>query len=430
MYDNLGLDPFYFGGGGAFSPLSLSPKIFVEADYGLQKTPGGAAATADGDAVQRALDKSTNANHFTETTGGAIPFVSVDQFWGGLPSIRFFNGTEGMLSPAVFSGDYTIFLTYSPTNESGGAQRTLNGSNGWLMGNWGFPQARAYNGAFANGPDQHIGQVRTLMFRGNASGADLYVNDVFAATAAGANVPGTLGIGIEGATPDGAYGDIGAVVGFDSQIALANCTKVATYLNRWLPPSATAAPKIVAFEGDSITRGYIGGSVNLTQRWATLAAASAGATKYHVYAVSGSKTDEVTGRAYAVDDAYSASRTKNNLVVLLGANDLQAVSAATFVANLKTYCLARIAAGWTVIVCTVLPSTISGFNTKRNTANTAIRGDTSFYTSLIDFALDGTYGTDAAASDGSLYPDGLHPSAAVHTLMAATASPVISAALA
>lgn len=66
-------------------------------------------------------------------------------------------------------------------------------------------------------------------------------------------------------------------------------------------------------------------------------------------------------------------------------------------------------------VCTILPSTISGgqgtFNTWRGLVNTGIR---TFAPSHCDFIIDlgdttTTMGADAAASDPSLYPDGIHP---------------------
>lgn len=174
---------------------------------------------------------------------------------------------------------------------------------------------------------------------------------------------------------------------------------------RGLTVAALDIPKFVVCEGDSIT------ATQPSYPYLTLRAAAPPTWQGRLFATASATLATLNGRTANVDALYTASRSKNILSVLIGRNDLDTLSAATFVANLKTYCLARRAAGWTILLCTITPSTFAGFNTKRNDANTLIYGDTSFYDGLADFAADATMGPDAAASDTLLYSDGTHPTA-------------------
>lgn len=147
------------------------------------------------------------------------------------------------------------------------------------------------------------------------------------------------------------------------------------------------------------------------------------------FATSGAGIATLSGRAATVDAAYSAGRVSNVLFVLIGANNLASGDPAAFVASLKTYCQARQAVGWKVVLATVLPQTISGFNTNRNTANALIVADPTFYDGLARFDLDATMGCDACASNLTYYSDGKHPTAAGQALLALIANAAIYAVL-
>lgn len=135
------------------------------------------------------------------------------------------------------------------------------------------------------------------------------------------------------------------------------------------------------------------------------------------------------------DDYYNASIAKNILVVFIGANDLAGggTTAAAFVADLKTYCLARRAIGWKIVVCTVLPRDPDGTNgaacaaflAKRNTANGLIVADNSFYDALARFDTVTGMGADGDEQNTTNYPDKTHPSAAGHALLAPVAKAAI-----
>jgi lysophospholipase L1-like esterase len=139
-----------------------------------------------------------------------------------------------------------------------------------------------------------------------------------------------------------------------------------------------------------------------------------------------------------VDALYNSSRRNNILFVNFGANDLNVGNAdpTTIFAAFKAYGQARRAVGWKVVWSTVLPSTRAGntggggFNAQRATLNTSIRGDTSFYDALADFAADATMGPDAAASNATYYSDGTHVTLAGHQILAPIAATAINSIMA
>lgn len=96
------------------------------------------------------------------------------------------------------------------------------------------------------------------------------------------------------------------------------------------------------------------------------------------------------------------------------------VSVSQFIATYTTYLTAVRAAGYSLIgVGTLLPSTISGYNIKRNAANAIMAtwpgaGICDF---LFDFAADPIMGPDAAASDTTYYIDGIHATTAGQAIL-------------
>lgn len=158
----------------------------------------------------------------------------------------------------------------------------------------------------------------------------------------------------------------------------------------------------LAAEGDSITDG--------TGRtpYPTLAAIAFGETQCQNFASTGSTMTDVNTRASDVDAALTDGT--NIISVLIGTNDFYLGTAAVaLVAQIKAYCLARRTEGWTVVACTILPTTDPLLNAYRDVVNPLIRADASFYDALCDFAADPVMGPDAAASNILLYGDGVHP---------------------
>lgn len=174
--------------------------------------------------------------------------------------------------------------------------------------------------------------------------------------------------------------------------------------------------RIVAFEGTSITNGTGGTSgLDYPQQAALLTTTkNFGAN----FGIAGSTMATITARSSYMDALLTPTPSQTMILHLeVGAND---TTNATFLTNLASYCDARRAAGFKVILATILPQNDGTFNTNRNSANTTIRTWVGVHVDAIDdWAADATIGTDAAGSDVLKYGDGKHPTPATYAAMAA-----------
>jgi lysophospholipase L1-like esterase len=186
---------------------------------------------------------------------------------------------------------------------------------------------------------------------------------------------------------------------------------------------------LVMFEGDSIT------DTSQTFSYARKFLPNASPlVAGHGGAITGSTIASLVTRASFTDSFLPPVSEFNGrkfiLTVLIGANDINSMSNSTWLANFAAYCDARRAAGWKVVVCTVLARSDgagTGFNAARNSINTTLRTWVGTHCDAIaDFAADSTIGTDAAASNVTYFPDGLHPSDAGHVIMESIIRPVIN----
>lgn len=182
---------------------------------------------------------------------------------------------------------------------------------------------------------------------------------------------------------------------------------------------------LLVFEGDSITdptTGVAAASKYYSVAQFAMSPFPQGAND----AVSGSNVASLISRAPTVDSWFSGISGFKVLYVFVGAND-QGDGASTFVANLKSYCLARKAAtpGLKIVLATVLPQTTAGFNTFRDAVNPLVKADPSFWDAIADFAANATMGCDSCAANTTYYSDGEHPTAAGHAILAPIAKAAI-----
>lgn len=96
------MDAFGFGFGidfvptsRTFSPLSLSPALWLKADAGTNQTASGTAATADADPVGEWQDQGGNGNHLAQATASKRGTLKLN-IQNGRPVIRF-DGTDDFL---------------------------------------------------------------------------------------------------------------------------------------------------------------------------------------------------------------------------------------------------------------------------------------------------------------------------------------------
>lgn len=179
-------------------------------------------------------------------------------------------------------------------------------------------------------------------------------------------------------------------------------------------------------EGDSIT---LGSDIAPAPAYPSSIAALHAAWGFATTATDGAWMANLESRASTLDAYVNHDRSHNLLTVMVGRNDWgggESPNPTAFLERLKAYCLARRAAGWTVVVLSILPGHESGFNVWRNTANASIAGDPSYYDAFVDFTGE-TWFSDAAGGNATYYPDGIHPTAAVEDAIAVLVNAVLVA---
>lgn len=206
-------------------------------------------------------------------------------------------------------------------------------------------------------------------------------------------------------------------------------------------PAAVAAPVVYpsvrnyVAVGDSITDSdRTGTAVGGGYAKAAYMLASPAIATFNNQALSGTGVGELITDAATVD-ALLQSGQSNILSVFIGANNAPDT---TFLTSLASYCDARRAAGWYVLLGTLLPQTVQpSFNAARVTANTEIRKWTASGSTVVgkhadrvfDFAADPVMGLDATASNLTYFIDGLHPTLVGQARMRDIFWPVLDAAM-
>jgi lysophospholipase L1-like esterase len=169
-------------------------------------------------------------------------------------------------------------------------------------------------------------------------------------------------------------------------------------------------------EGDSITRGTYSGLLSYAN---LVNEVSGGLHRGNVVnlAVGSSQVTGLQSRAATTDTYLQSGQRVNVLSVLIGVNDQVSggLSTSTFLTNFASYCDSRRAAGWKVVVATLLPGTEtalinSGFEAWRQTVNTALRGWVGSHCDAVaDFAASSIMGDEADANNTTYYSDKVHP---------------------
>lgn len=173
------------------------------------------------------------------------------------------------------------------------------------------------------------------------------------------------------------------------------------------------------FEGDSITagNGLAPSDYYPTQLDALLCG---GACRVENHGLSNGYIADLNGTT--IDARYDAGNDANILVVLIGTNDCASgTAAATSNAALKTFCQARQATGWTVVVGTI-PAYNSSFGTEaiRLAYNAQIRADwATFADGFADVGADARVGVTGAETSSTYFQtDQVHPKAAGAAVLA------------
>ncbi len=229
----------------------------------------------------------------------------------------------------------------------------------------------------------------------------------------------------------GMIGEIGYLAHYTTWHNASQVAAMTAYLQGQILARGSTLPSYAAlycYEGDSIMSGLgLAGVTNPV--WAQIHPNLPANSFDAVFARTGSGLlstgVEIGGLARVpyVDQMLSVPHTKAIFCEDFGRNDLNSSTAAQHFANVKAYSLARRAQGWKIVLCTILPSTATGFNVRRNAFNALVYGDNSFYDVLSDWAADPTMGPDSVCPDGgpfnaTYYIDGTHPTQAGFDILA------------
>lgn len=197
--------------------------------------------------------------------------------------------------------------------------------------------------------------------------------------------------------------------------------------------SADIFPQVrtnIVWDGDSITDGALAVADQTYPRQAR-ALISTDCNNYNVSLFGDVLIQRVTNYAGFVAPLYDPLAPRNVLMQQAGTNDIviNNISAAALYAAAKNYAALARATGFKIIVCTILPR--AGFNTAQQAAwsgfNALLRdGWSTFADGLCDFQADPTMGSMAAASNTSLYADGIHPTPLGCSYMANVAAAAVN----
>jgi len=194
----------------------------------------------------------------------------------------------------------------------------------------------------------------------------------------------------------------------------------------------TNLKQLIVYEGDSITdpTAFYGGP----SYWAVTQSSLSPSIQGRDFAQSGNTIAQLNTRASQIDAMFDTPRQCKILSVAIGTNDLSTDSAATYLANLQAYCLARKAAhpDLKIVVYTVLPRQNSAtFESRRQTARTTMLADPNWtngtYANAIgDWGADPTIGCAGCESNTTYWQvDQTHPNGLGHAIMATYSTPAI-----
>lgn len=383
-----------------FSPSQVSGlQLWLDASQGV--TTDGTTPATDGAAVQQWNDQSGNGYTAIQNTGGSKPTFKTSIF-NGKPVLRF-NGSHTLVTSsflgASFNTSFTSFIVVNKANTNFEVSTSNQGVT-WFS-------SREINLAYnTNGLSDTQIKNRTLgtvggnlgveTFRYNGSTKTLRFNgyvSVSEAATGNLGLNGTLTIGNLSSGGFGYHGDIAELVIYNRALTNLEISDVEAYLAAKYEISTTLQLPQVIFEGDSMTN-----ATTYPTRTMTLLG---GSSRWHgIDSGVGSQTvAQMSSEAAAqIDTLYSSTAPENMVVLLGGTNDLYfGADAATTYNRIVSYAQGRRAAGFRVVVSTILPRSNAGtpgsFEADRQSVNANLRANwTSFADALADVASSSLIG--------------------------------------
>ena len=463
-------------GARASNPVTSGLALDLEAGVGVYKDAAKTQpCTTAGDAVAVWADQSGGGNDFTQATTASQPAYQPAGL-NSLPTVRF-NGTSSTLtgptnSPNFSTGSYTFTwcvsvraynnLFYTLLAKASGpgnlrqwyvlaAQNTpggpayfdfqrYNGNNGAGV----ITSAAAAGGGSVTYPTP--GYVITYQWDSVAGAETVWVNGQRAAysqsalPAADTTDPYTLGSVGNGTSYYFLPGDIASVFAYSRVLSATERASEEGYARTQAGIAAFPiynTSNSVLYTGNSLVQGYASTGGNTFPAQTNLLLGG----NYSTYnlGIGGSGTPAWTSLGPAIVDPAVAPGVPNTCVFWEGTNDIAQnnASGATAYANIVTYCKARRAAGYQVVVLSVLPrnsttgtyNTPALFETQRQACNTLLRANwQTFASGFVDVGNDPAIGQAGQYTNTTYYSgDGIHLTNAGYGVVAADAAPVIKA---
>jgi hypothetical protein len=388
--------------GGAWTPLNLSPSLWLKAD--------SITGLADGEKVSQWNDLSGNNNHCVQTTESVKPLYSAVGITGK-PEVVFsykdltINPFPFLTIPngvSVSTDDCTIIFIGRPVNKVGVSAYCVPVALAGIKIGYSPTSTCAVLGSLRVGTPLVYHQTAMIALTSTPATGKLRYNSVSDNIPAIAHATATGGrIGTDTGGAYAFYGTLNEVLVYNKALSDVEMGNVYTYARNKYGFANPPTNQII-FDGDSLTTGYacLNHSHYPGQIWGLLG----GDWKIYGVSVAGQTLVGMQGDASTeIDSLYSAELSKNVLVCWGGLLDVYGgADVATTLTRLQTYCAARQAAGWQVVVLTCLPSLyISEEN--RAALNTGIRNNYATWADAIaDIAADSRIG-DAGDNDNALY---------------------------
>ncbi|MGE0200350.1 MAG: SGNH/GDSL hydrolase family protein [Candidatus Melainabacteria bacterium] len=401
----------------AFSPKNIANlSVWLEAR---------AIDTDDSNAtkVDQWIDKSGNGNNCTQTTGSIRPYYPPDTS-SDLNGYRpvLFNGTDNKMDCNTYTPPASITVFSVATSQ----RVTTTNSLDTIF-------SAQQNGAPWNGPyntihNSYASQVMTYASTGNGSTRTDWMNgqttylthvkdqvNIFTSTYSGLTTTGVVPMKLAVNATGTVYGliKIHEFLVYNRVLTTTERQQVESYLSaKYGIPTANTTRQWVVADGDSMTE--TAQTAGLT--WLNIlkeARSNLGAYRYQNEATSGHTLNQMDSGAGAtvdaIDFAVLAPGGTRILVVWGGTNDMAGGdSAATAYADLRAYVQHRAGTGKynRILICTAVPRSGSGVNTKLNDFNNLIRSNWSTElaadgaTNLVDLAANSPF-NDFTNNNGS-----------------------------
>lgn len=412
---------------------------------------GGSTATVD-----IVYDQTGNGNHLTQTTATLRPLFDPANAIGGRCPITFgaSHTVDGLAPtwltmPAAMSTDQrssTLLLvatTAGPNpntalvgfgtgaSDYGGAYTTTN-TSGAKFGGFSALNAAGYQA----GPQMMTAAPSIAMIQAGPAALKTRVDGTqtsFAASAAATHAGGRLGSASYQYASAGAMQLFGLVL-YPATLTDADAASVEAAC-RTIHALPASYDRQVVYDGDSISAAYYGRLklAGLAQRMGL-----AGDPAAYVIAVSGQTMATTHANRVNALARIRSGYARNVLHLLAGTNDIENGTSASAVWTnaMLPYIQAGAAAGYTVVVGTVIPrgwsSNAAGKDMERLSLNATIRanaGSTGYAVADYGAITDLTTGAANNPPTPGYFVDGIHPNRAGQDLMIAIGKAAIEAVL-